>query len=265
MRGCKKHRWWSVVCIMAAFLEADAAGAATLGSGKGWQAPWEAVTAGSLTLSVNATGGASLGTADGWTLNLPEIWFIFHGIGYAHSPPSGGRPGKEEGAWEELRGTKTDAGEDKQITTSGLTEGIALRRRVAISGNTVSMDWKGLGVLPSKDIENLSVQMNLARRSPQAAMPFVAETNSGRTFSGDLCKVFSPITGLTRLRFTSGAHTVQIEFTDEGGEGWALRNYGNPEKTAYPVVAGIGMRSQSLQQLRKVNGTWHSRVSVSLR
>ncbi len=111
MRDGKKRLWWSVGCFMAVCLEAAAVDAATLGSGTGWQAPWETVTSGDLTLSVNATGGAALKTADGWT----------------------------------------------------------------------------------------------------------------------------------------------------------LRNYGDPEKTAYSVVASIGVRSNSLQQLRKVNGIWHSRISVSVR
>jgi hypothetical protein len=265
MRDREKHWWWSVVCIVAACLSADAADAAMLGSGNGWLAPWESVTSGNLTLSVNATGGASLRAADGWTLNLPDIWFIFHGVGNAHSPQSGGRPGKNGGAWEELRGAKTDDGQHQQITITGLTEGIALRRRVAIAANTVTMDWKGLGVLPSRDIENLSVQVSLSRQSPQAAMPFTAETNCGKTFSGNLCKNFPPITGLTRLKFTSGTRTVQMSFSEEDGDGWTLRNYGDPEKTGYSVVASIGVRSNSLQQLRKVNGTWHAHIGVSVR
>ena len=264
MRDGRKHPGWSAVCLVAAWLTTNAADAATLGPGKGWQAPWESVTSGGLTLSVNATGGTTLKTADGWTLGLPDIWFIFHGVGYAHSPPSGGRPGKPEGAWEELRGAKSDVGPRKQITVTGLTEGIALRRRVAIAGDTVTMDWKGLGVLPSQDIDNLSVQMNLSRRAPDATMPFVAKTSGDKSFSGDLCKNFSPVANLVRLEFTAGPRTVQITFSEGDGDDWTLRNYGDPERGNYPTVAGIAVRSKSLQQLRKVNGTWHCRISVSV-
>ena len=264
MRDGRNRLWWSAVCLVSAWLTTDAADAATLGSGKGWQAPWETVTSGGLTLSVNATGGASLKTADGLALGLPDIWFIFHGVGYAHKPQSGGRPGKNGGAWEELSGAKADAGSRKYITVTGLMEGIALRRRVAIAGNAVTIEWKGLGVLPSQDIDNLSVQMNLSRRSPQAAMPFDAETGGGQEFRGDLCKKFPRITGLTRLRFTSNSHAVQIVFSEEDGDGWVLGNYGDPEKSNYPTVASIAVRSKSLQQLRKVNGTWHCRIIVSI-
>ena len=264
MRDNQKHWRHTAACVFAVCLLVAGADAATLGSGKGWQAPWETVTSGGLTLSVNATGGASLKTADGLALGLPDIWFIFHGVPYAHSPQWGGRPGKKDGAWAELSGAKADAGSRKEITVTGLTEGIALRRRAAIAGNAVTMEWKGLGVLPSQDIDNLSVQMNLSRRSPQAAMPFVAEAGGGRKFHGDLCKNFPRITGLTRLRFTSDSHTVQIAFSEEDGDGWVLGNYGDPEKSNYPTVAGIAVRSKSLQQLRKVNGTWRCRIIVSV-
>ena len=260
----RKHLGWSAVCLVSAWLTTNAAAAATLGSGGGWQSPWESVTSGGLTLSVNATGGATLKTADGLTLGLPEIWFIFRGVGNAHSPPSGGRPGKKDGAWEELSGAKGDAGSNKQITVTGLTEGIALRRRVALAGATVTMQWQGLGVLPSQDVDNLSVQMNLNRRSPRAVMPFVAETGGGRTFRGDLCQNFPRVIGLVRLEFTSDSHTVQMIFSAEDGDGWVLSNYGDPEKSNYPTVAGIAVRSKALQELRKVNGTWCCRIVVSV-
>jgi len=59
MRDARKHLGWSVLCLASVWLTANAADAATLGTGQGWQASWETVTSGGLALSVNATGGAS--------------------------------------------------------------------------------------------------------------------------------------------------------------------------------------------------------------
>ena len=58
MRDNQKHWRHTAACVLAVCLLVAGADAATLGSGKGWQAPWETVTSGGLTLSVNATGGA---------------------------------------------------------------------------------------------------------------------------------------------------------------------------------------------------------------
>jgi len=237
--------------------------AVTLGSGKRWQEPWETVTSGNLTLSVNAIGAASLKAYDDWGINLPDISFKFSAISKSHAQPDR-RPDKDDGAWEALDGKKTEAGGHEQINVCGLREGIALRRGVEIVGNNVTMDFDGLGVLPGKDISNLAIAMNFARKTPRDTMPFVAELSNGKNSSGDLCKNFLSITGVKSLKFTSGAHTVLMEFSEELGEGWMLQNTGDPETSDSRMVATIWCRSTSLQQLRKVNGKWHSHISVSV-
>lgn len=211
-----------------------AALAATLDAGKPFGSTWAElpVTNGGLVRFYNSGAGVML-VAGSDFISLPTMYVVFNNRPNGHTPTYEG--------WDEVLGDRKTAGGASSLTVKGMYSGIFISHVAVVETNAVRVYFRTAGILMSPFFQSADCGMQIIRR-PKEALPFRAETYSAQVVSGDLSRLFTPVSGLKWLEVIRGKKRIRFEFPPAPAMG--LGPYGNPETSGYSVVASVGSRIQ---------------------